>query len=180
MNRFALIFVFSTSLILMNFAKASISNIESIRLLLENEYKASKPICFSIGDTIKTDTVNQLYGMGSRQGSEKDLPSSYTRNINIDATMPFDGSIKTIFGRKLIYKNIAAMPGFVDGAFLLKVCIDSKGTIIYTEILESTPYIKDTAILEQILKAAKGYKYEPDQSASSVQCGMLSIILKSN
>jgi outer membrane biosynthesis protein TonB len=116
---------------------------------------------------------------GPGRGSDKgpDVTSGYGNSS--DGTGEFDGTGNGIFNRRVIYRNVGALPMTVSGRVVVKTCINRDGNITYTEILPETT-IKDRAVLKKVLLAVKGYKYAPDKSADKEQCGKLSVTLDIN
>lgn len=91
----------------------------------------------------------------------------------------YDGFGGSIFGRKIIYRDISATKAAVDvsGIVVNKVCINREGLVTYVELVGSETTIKDREVLRRYLKAARGYKFQPDISAPVQQCGKLTFII---
>lgn len=95
----------------------------------------------------------------------------------------YDGSGRGIFGRKVIKQN---WRGLFDGTnqstgkIVMKLCINPSGDVVYTEINDLETTETNPSKLKQALKAMRGYKFEPDPSAPSEQCGKYSFTLEIN
>lgn len=96
----------------------------------------------------------------------------------------YDDSGDGIFGRKVIYQDpsmIAIATGSVgsgsSGKLVFKVCINRRGTISHLEINDVLTTIKDGDILRKALAAMQKYKFEPDVTASTQQCGQYSVVV---
>jgi len=87
----------------------------------------------------------------------------------------FDGSGDGIFGRKVIYRDLTATKAAVrvSGKIVCIVCINKAGLVTYAGLIGSETTIKDKRALRAYLKAATGYKFQPDASAPVQQCGKL-------
>ncbi len=109
-------------------------------------------------------------GTGRGSDSGPDVTSGVGNSS--DGTGEYDGSGNGIFNRKVIYRNVSALPMTKSGKVVVKTCINRMGSITFTEILPETT-IKDRAILKKTLTAVKGYKYQPDPKAPKEQCGKL-------
>jgi hypothetical protein len=87
----------------------------------------------------------------------------------------FDGSGDGVFGRKIIYRDLTATKAAVrtSGKVVFIVCINNAGLVTYAGLIGSETTIKDKKTLRAYLKAATGYKFQPDASAPVQQCGKL-------
>ena len=64
-----------------------------------------------------------------------------------------------------------------SGKIVFKVCINRRGVISYLEINELESTITDKEILRGAIRSMQKYKFEPDNSAPSEQCGKYSVII---
>ncbi len=95
----------------------------------------------------------------------------------------YDGSGNGVFGRRVIYRNIAEIlrVGFQNQEgkrIVAKFCVNRAGIVTYAELLD----METTAIIpagkdKAVLKGFYGYKVEPDPKAPSEQCGKLAVLL---
>jgi outer membrane biosynthesis protein TonB len=92
----------------------------------------------------------------------------------------YDGSGNGIFGRKVVYRNYSGIPMTQSGTIIIKICVNRGGTVTYVELIELGTTIKDRDILTKSLRAAKGYRFQPDQSSPAEECGKLEISLDIN
>lgn len=85
----------------------------------------------------------------------------------------YDDSGDGIFGRKVIYRDpsMIQLASSYSGVIVFKVCISRQGTIRNIEIVEGRTTIKDPKLLRAALESLRKYKYEPDFTAPSEQCG---------
>jgi len=114
---------------------------------------------------------------GSGKGSDSGPDVTSGVGNSSDGTGEYDGSGVGIFKRKVIYRNISAVPMTQSGKVVIKTCINRMGNVTFTEIMNAETTIKDRTILKKALSAAKGYKYQPDPRAPKEQCGKLTITL---
>nr|HRD09142.1 hypothetical protein [Saprospiraceae bacterium] len=114
-------------------------------------------------------------GTGRGSDSGPDVTSGVGNSS--DGTGEYDGSGNGIFKRKVIYRNVSALPMTTSGKVVIKTCINRMGAVTFTEIINAETTIKDRAILKKTLSAAKGYKYQPDPKAPKEQCGKLTVTL---
>ena len=117
---------------------------------------------------------------GDGRGSDKGSDVTSGSGTGSDGTGEYDGSGNGIFKRKVIYRNVGALDMSKSGKVVVKTCINKMGYVTYSEILQNESTITDKAILKKTLKAAQGYKYEPDIRAPKEQCGKLTISLDIN
>lgn len=92
----------------------------------------------------------------------------------------YDGSGNGIFGRKVIYRNYSGIPLTQSGTIMVKICVNRSGIATYVELIELGTTIRDRDILLKTLKAAKGYRFQPDPSAPLEECGKLTVNLDIN
>ena len=92
----------------------------------------------------------------------------------------YDDSGDGVFGRRVIYRNVKAIPMTTSGKVAVKVCINREGNVTYVELLERESTIRDRNILKKTAEAAEGYRFEPDRTAPKEQCGKLTIVLDIN
>lgn len=140
----------------------------------------------TVGSPTGTSSRPQSTSNGSGQGKSNtgtgrgsDSGPDVTSGIgnSSDGTGEYDGSGNGIFKRKVIYRNVSALPMTTSGKVVIKTCINRMGTVTFTEIINAETTIKDRAILKKTLTAAKGYKYQPDPNAPKEQCGKLTVSL---
>lgn len=99
-------------------------------------------------------------------------------------TGEFDGSGNGVFGRKVIYRDIAAVlkAGFENQSgkkIVIDYCVNRLGLVTYAEInFDQTTAIVNNSQLKVVLKGISKYKVEPDPSAPKEQCGKMSIVLQ--
>lgn len=93
----------------------------------------------------------------------------------IDGADITDDSGQGVFGRKIIYRDLSATKVAINfsGTIITKVCINREGIVTYAELLSDGTTIRDKSILKKYVYAARGYKFEPNLSAPSQQCGRL-------
>lgn len=97
-----------------------------------------------------------------------------------EITVSFDDSGKGVFGRKVIKRGIVKQIINQSGTIASKVCINKYGIVTYVALIPEETTIKDREILKLFMKAASGYKYEPDLNAPKEQCGKLKFIVESS
>jgi outer membrane biosynthesis protein TonB len=133
--------------------------------------------------TSKPSTVNGKEGgtgkgnTGTGAGKDKgDDGDAGVGNNTSDGTGAYDGSGDGVFGRKIVYrdKSAAKEATTVSGKVSVKVCINRAGTVTYVELNNAETTIRDKITLKKYLKAAYGYKFQPDLSAPKEQCGKMS------
>ena len=119
-------------------------------------------------------------GKGSSSGNDGD---SGVGNGG-PGTGEYDGSGDGIFGRRVIYQNTAELLaiGFAKqkSKIVANLCINRSGIVTDAELLPETQANLDRATLKKVIRALKGYKYEPDLSAPKEQCGKFTVILDIN
>jgi outer membrane biosynthesis protein TonB len=110
-------------------------------------------------------------GAGSSKGDDGD---SGLGNAS-DGTGAYDGSGDGIFGRKVIYRDLAAAKAAmsVSGVVAIKVCVNRAGIVTFTEPIFAETTIKDKTIIKKYMSAAKNYKFAPNLSAPKEECGKL-------
>ena len=113
-------------------------------------------------------------GTGPGKSSGTDLDAGAGNSS--DGTGEYDGSGDGVFGRKIIYRDLDNTRAAVNisGRVVTKVCINRAGLVTYVELNNSETTIKDKPTLRLYLKAARGYKFQPDLTAPKEQCGKLS------
>ena len=67
-----------------------------------------------------------------------------------------------------------------SGTIMIKICVNRAGNATYVELIELGTTIRDREILAKSLRAAKGYRFQPDPSAPLEECGKLEISLDIN
>ena len=120
------------------------------------------------GGTGKADAGT---GAGKDSGNDGDAGIGNSS----DGTGAYDGSGDGVFGRRVVYRDIKAAIGSLksSGTVSVKICVNRGGIVTFTEVINSESTIKDRTTLKKFLKAAKGYKVQPDLSAPKEQCGKL-------
>ena len=103
------------------------------------------------GGTGKGDTGT---GAGNSKGNDGD---SGLGNSS-DGTGAYDGSGDGIFGRKVIYRDVAAAKAAVNmsGTVAIKVCVNRAGIVTYGEIIPGETTIKSRETLKKFMAAARG------------------------
>lgn len=111
-------------------------------------------------------------GAGKDKGNDGDAGAGNAS----DGTGVYDGSGDGVFGRKIIYRDMSAAKSAttVSGRVSVKVCINRAGLVTYVELNNSETTIRDKQTLKNYLKAARGYKFQPDLTAPKEQCGKMS------
>lgn len=111
-------------------------------------------------------------GAGRDKGNDGDAGAGNSS----DGTGEYDGSGDGIFGRKVIFRNLPGTKAAitVTGRVVTKVCINRAGLVTLAELIGAETTIRDKPTLRLYLKAAKGYKFQPDMTAPKEQCGKLS------
>ncbi len=95
----------------------------------------------------------------------------------------YDGSGNGVFGRRVIYRNIAEILrvgfGNQEGKRIVaKFCVNRDGIVTYAELLNfETNAIIPPGKEKAVLKGIYGYKVEADPKAPKEQCGKLKILL---
>ncbi len=119
-----------------------------------------------------TGKGNTGTGAGKDKGNDGD---SGAGNAS-DGTGLYDGSGDGVFGRKIIYRDMSAAKSAttVSGRVSVKVCINRAGLVTYVELNNAETTIRDKQTLKNYLKAARGYKFQPDLTAPKEQCGKMS------
>lgn len=114
-------------------------------------------------------------GSGATKGNSGDEGLSNAS----DGTGEYDGTGDGIFGRKVIFRDLSATKAAVNvsGKVVTRVCINRAGIVTFVEINYAETTIKDKPTLKLYLKAATGYKFQPDPKAPKEQCGKLSFIV---
>ena len=111
-------------------------------------------------------------GAGKDKGNDGDAGAGNAS----DGTGEYDGSGDGVFGRKIIYRDLTALKKGVEssGKIAIKVCINRAGLVTYVELINSETTEKNRENLKLYLKAARGYKFQPDLTAPKEQCGKMS------
>jgi outer membrane biosynthesis protein TonB len=111
-------------------------------------------------------------GAGRDKGNDGDAGAG---NVS-DGTGEYDGSGDGVFGRKIIFRDLSSTKAAINvsGKVVTKVCINRAGLVTYTELIGDETTVRDKATLKLYLKAARGYKFQPDLTAPKEQCGKLS------
>lgn len=110
-------------------------------------------------------------GAGRDKGNDGDAGSGNAS----DGTGDYDGTGDGVFGRKVIFRDVSATKAAVNtsGRVVTKVCINRAGLVTYVELLAAETTVRDKTTLRAYLKAARGYKFQPDLTAPKEQCGKL-------
>lgn len=113
-------------------------------------------------------------GTGAGMSTGNDGDGGY--GTSSDGTGMYDGTGDGVFGRKIVYRDLSAAKAAINGSgkVVTKVCINRAGLVTYVELLTSETTLKDREGLKLYLKAARGYKFQPDPTAPKEQCGKLS------
>ncbi len=119
-----------------------------------------------------TGKGNTGTGAGKDKGNDGDAGAGNAS----DGTGAYDGSGDGVFGRKIIYRDMSAAKSAttVSGKVSVKVCINRAGLVTYVELNNTETTIRDKQTLKNYLKAARGYKFQPDLTAPKEQCGKMS------
>ncbi len=128
-----------------------------------------KPNILDTGKDGGTGKGNKGTGSGNSKGNDDDSGLG----DGGAGTGEYDGSGDGIFGRKVIYRNTSGLDMSKSGIVSVKTCINRAGRVNFVELLDDETTIRDKSILKKTLKAARGYKFEPDLSAPKEQCGKL-------
>ncbi|MBC7885356.1 MAG: hypothetical protein H7X99_07765 [Saprospiraceae bacterium] len=114
-------------------------------------------------------------GAGRDKGNDGDAGAGNAS----DGTGEYDGSGDGVFGRKIIYRDLNAVNKAVtvSGKVSVKVCINRAGIVTYVELNNNETSIRDKEMLRRYLKAARGYKFQPDLFAPKEQCGKLNFTI---
>ena len=97
-------------------------------------------------------------------------------------TGAYDDSGDGIFGRRIkTIPNLGSIMGQpVTGKIVVKTCINPRGNVVHTELIESGTSITDKSLLKDALRVAKNYTFEKDINAPAEQCGKITFILDIN
>ncbi len=133
----------------------------------------------SISFSCSTIKVNQVENTNLQKTQISDVDDLNAGNTS-DGTGAYDGSGDGVFGRKIIYRDMSAAKSAttVSGKVSVKVCINRAGLVTYVELNNTETTIRDKQTLEIYLKAARGYKFQPDLTAPKEQCGKMSFKLE--
>ncbi len=142
--------------------------------------KPSKPGKPNKGDSdVKPSSIDGSDGgtgkadKGDGDGADKGNDGDSGKGTEGAGTGVYDGSGDGIFGRRVIYRNVKELPLDKTGRIEVKVCVNRAGSVTYLELLEDGTTVTNSKTLKKTLKAAQGYKFEPDFKAASEQCGRL-------
>ena len=115
-------------------------------------------------------------GTGAGMSTGTDGDGGYGNSS--DGTGVYDGSGDGVFGRKVVFRDLSAAKAAINGSgkVVTKVCINRAGNVTYVELIEGTT-LKDREGLKLYLKAARGYKFQPDPTAPKEQCGKLTFTI---
>lgn len=83
-------------------------------------------------------------------------------------------------GRKVIYRNHAELAELTrngSGKIFIKLGIDRKGNVVYTEIDQINTTFTDKEILSKALNMLMGYEFESDPMAPEFQYGTIKLYL---
>ncbi|MFZ1523197.1 MAG: hypothetical protein WAT22_00160 [Saprospiraceae bacterium] len=133
------------------------------------------------GSSSKPSTVDGSGGpgkgdAGTGAGRDKGNDGNAGAGNVSEGTGEYDGSGDGVFGRKVTYRDLSATKAAisVSGRVVTKICINRAGNVTFVELIPTETTIRDKNTLKLYLKAARGYKFQPDLSAPKEQCGKLS------
>ena len=158
--------------------QSTIEDEKAIQTFLESE----------IGTKYAPDPLAPIQECGSLKfviNEKKNLPEQEINEQTMtwgqrDTTLSsFDVSGDGVFGRKVIYRDLSAVKKRINasGVVSIKMCINRDGVVTYTELLQDETTVEHRENLKVYLRAAKGYKFQPDLSAPKEQCGKLKFIV---
>ena len=135
--------------------------------------------------TTKPSTVDGKEGgtgkgdSGTGEGKDKGNDGDAGLGNKSDGTGEYDGSGDGIFKRKIVYRDKSAAGKAISssGKIAVKVCINRGGLVTFTELINIETTERNRENLKLYLKAARGYKFQPDPTASKEQCGKLTFIV---
>jgi outer membrane biosynthesis protein TonB len=112
---------------------------------------------------------------GSGAGASSGNDGSEGVGNNSNGTGEYDGSGDGVFGRRVIYRDVAASKAAlsVTGKCVVKICVNQAGIVTFAEINNDETTIRDRAVLKKFLISARRFKVQPDSSAPKEQCGKL-------
>lgn len=133
------------------------------------------------GTSTKPSTVEGAGGPGKADagtgaGRDKGNDGNAGAGNVSEGTGEYDGSGDGVFGRKIIVRDLSATKAAISvtGRVVTKICINRAGNVTFVELIPSETTIRDKNALKLYMKAARGYKFQPDLTAPKEQCGKLS------
>lgn len=136
------------------------------------------------GNSPKPSTVEGAGGPGKADagtgaGRDKGNDGNAGAGNTSEGTGEYDGSGDGVFGRKVVYRDLSAAKAAVtvSGKVVTKICINRAGIVTFVELIPAMTTIRDNRTLKLYMKAARGYKFQPDLTAPKEQCGKLSFIV---
>ncbi len=133
------------------------------------------------GTSTKPSTVDGDGGPGKADagagaGRDKGNDGSAGSGNVSEGTGVYDGSGDGVFGRKIIVRNLSGTKAAisVSGRVVTKICINRAGNVTFVELIPSETTVRDRNTLKLYMKAARGYKFQPDLTSPKEQCGKLS------
>jgi outer membrane biosynthesis protein TonB len=133
------------------------------------------------GTSTKPSTVDGSGGpgkgdAGTGAGRDKGNDGNAGAGNVSEGTGEYDGSGDGVFGRKVTYRDLSATKAAisVSGRVVTKICINRAGNVTFVELIPTETTIRDKNTLKLYLKAARGYKFQPDLTSPKEQCGKLS------
>ncbi len=121
-----------------------------------------------------------LYNPASISGlvfsGDKDNDSNAEDGKVNEGTGDYDSSGDGVFGRKIVFRDLSATKAAiaVSGRVVTKICINRAGNVTFVELIPGETTVRDKNTLKLYMKAARGYKFQPDLTAPKEQCGKLS------
>lgn len=122
------------------------------------------------GDEGGTGKGNEGDGPGKSGGDDNDEGEGDAGN----GTGVYDDSGNGVFGRRIIYRDQAAVlknMNNTNGTIVMKFCVNRRGEVTYVEIVEGETTETNRTKLKQLASAMYNYKVEPDPKAPAEQCG---------
>lgn len=92
------------------------------------------------------------------------------------AIRKYDESGNGIFGRQIVYRNIASIirnAGDESGKIAYLICIDPEGKVISANLDENETTISNTEILKNSEEAIYGYRFRAEPKAALEECGKI-------
>lgn len=133
------------------------------------------------GTSTKPSTVEGAGGPGKADagtgaGRDKGNDGNAGAGNVSEGTGEYDGSGDGVFGRKIIVRDLSATKAAISvtGRVVTKICINRAGNVTFVELIPGETTIRDKNALKLYMKAARGYKFQPDLTAPKEQCGKLS------
>lgn len=131
--------------------------------------------------TTKPSTVDGKEGgtgkgdSGTGAGKDKGNDGDAGLGNKSDGEGEYDGSGDGVFGRKILFRDLSAAGKAISSSakIAVKVCINRAGLVTFTELINTETTERNRENLKLYLKAARGYKFQPDLTAPKEQCGKL-------